>query len=79
MGMLRRSATASVTLQVTGMTCGNCQTHVTHALTSLKGVTKAKVQLQGGKAEVAYDPSQTDLKAMIAAVEDAGYKAVQLG
>jgi copper chaperone len=63
----------SLTLNITGMSCGNCVAHVTKALTSVPGLTVRKVEI--GRAEVELDRSQGDLNRVIAAVNDAGYEA----
>ena len=63
----------SLTLNITGMSCGNCVAHVTKALTSVPGLTVRKVEI--GRAEVELDRSQGDLNRVIAAVHDAGYEA----
>lgn len=64
-----------VHLEVSGMTCGNCQRHVEEALRGLPGVTAATVDLAGHRAAVTYDPRKTDVGAMVAAVGKAGYEA----
>ena len=67
------SVMTSLTLNITGMSCGNCVAHVTKALTSVPGLTVRKVEI--GRAKVELDPSQGDLNRVIAAVNDAGYEA----
>lgn len=59
-------------LNVSGMTCGHCQTAVTKALKSVEGVSNAQVDLATGKATVTGTP---DPQALIAAVIDEGYSA----
>jgi len=59
-------------LNVSGMTCGHCQTAVTKALKSVEGVTGAQVDLASGKATVSGTP---DPQALIAAIIDEGYGA----
>ena len=41
----------SITLHVTGMTCGGCVKSVTRVLEELNGVEKAVVTLDDGKAQ----------------------------
>lgn len=62
-------------LSITGMTCGSCVRHVTEALHGVGGVAEARVDLQGGRATVAYDPASATAERMVAAVEEAGYRA----
>jgi len=72
MGLFGKSKT--IVLGVEGMTCGHCVMRVTKALTELKGVKDAKVELEAKKATVNYDPSKVDEKALIGAVVGAGYQ-----
>lgn len=59
-------------LTVEGMTCGHCQAAVKTALESVTGVTQAAVNLAAGTAEVEGD---ADVRALIRAVEEEGYRA----
>ena len=59
-------------LNVSGMTCGHCQTAVTKALRSVEGVSDAHVDLASGKATVTGTP---DPQALVAAIVDEGYGA----
>ncbi len=60
-------------LHVVGMTCGNCARHVGDALRGVPGVRQATVDLAAGTARVTHAPD-TDLAALRAAIEDAGYE-----
>ncbi len=62
------------TLRVTGMTCNGCVKHVAQALRSIPGVTGVDVSLPDGTAKVAHAES-TQISALLAAVESAGYEA----
>ncbi|WP_407543400.1 heavy metal-associated domain-containing protein (plasmid) [Deinococcus radiomollis] len=62
----------STELNISGMTCGHCQTAVTKALKSVPGVENAQVNLQTGKAVV---EGQVDPQALLAAVTEEGYGA----
>ncbi len=63
----------NITLKVEGMSCpAGCVKAVKDAVTSVKGVSDAKVEL--GKAEVTFDNRQTSRKALVTAIEKAGYK-----
>ena len=59
-------------LNVTGMTCGHCQSAVKNALESVAGVRKAEVDLASGVARVEGD---ADVNKLVAAVEEEGYGA----
>jgi len=60
-----------VTLEVGGMTCGNCAAHVHGGLAAVKGVTTAEVRLDQQRAIVICDRSVPD-SALIGAVSRAG-------
>lgn len=66
---------ASMTLTVTGMTCGHCRAKVEQALQGVNGVYAATVDLPGGSAEVDFDEKSVNADALIAAVTRAGYRA----
>ncbi len=59
-------------LDVSGMTCGHCQSSVTKALKSVSGVTGVQVDLQSGKAVVQGNP---DPQQLVNAVQEEGYGA----
>lgn len=63
----------TTTLQVSGMTCGNCVAHVTKALTSVKGVKSADVQLEG-TATVKHKGIGAETLAK--AIKEAGYEVL---
>jgi Cu+-exporting ATPase len=65
--------TKQVILTVQGMTCASCSAHVEKALKKVPGVTDAVVNLATERATVTFDPAQTKLSDMLAAVQDAGY------
>ena len=66
---------AEQTLDVRGMTCASCVSHVESALTELDGVTSATVNLALGTARVVYIPGVVSTSAMKRAVHDVGYEA----
>ena len=62
-------------LDVQGMTCPSCATHVAHALKSVAGVQDVDVPgWQSGQAAVVADSTVT-AEALAAAVRQAGYSA----
>lgn len=67
--------TAELTLQVKGMTCASCVSHVEGALQELEGVTGAVVHLGLGTARVTYIPGVVTTGAMKQAVQTVGYEA----
>jgi len=63
----------TVTLNVTGMTCGGCVASVTRVLKTTPGVDNAVVRLDSHSATVTFDPAHTSVPALKSAIEDAGY------
>jgi len=64
-----------VVIKVGGMSCQSCVKSVTGVLQALPGVAAVEVSLEAGEARVEFDPAATDVAAMRAAVEDAGFDA----
>ena len=69
------SASQKIEIRVSGMSCGNCQSHVHQALIETPGVQDAVVDLAGGRATVTYDAQRVTPERMAAAVRGAGYEA----
>ena len=65
----------SLTLDVTGMSCGGCAITVQDALESVEGVVSVSVDHTSGTATVHYKDNMPSVDSLIAAVEKAGYKA----
>ena len=63
---------------ITGMTCAACSARVEKVTAKVSGVSKAEVNLLAGKMVVEADNADV-AKAIIAAVENAGYGARQCG
>ncbi|MEN8376585.1 MAG: heavy-metal-associated domain-containing protein [Gemmatimonadota bacterium] len=63
-------------LRIEGMSCGHCAHAVTQALESVPGVQQARVDLEGGSAEVEHEGA--DRAALVGAVMDEGYSAEEL-
>ena len=61
-------------LQVTGMTCVACAARIEKVLNRMDGVSAA-VNFATEKARVDFNPQNTDVPALIAAVQRAGYNA----
>lgn len=60
----------SVVLEVQGMSCAHCVAAITSAVSKLPGVTSVDVALAAGTVSV---DGTTDVDAVAAAIEDAGY------
>ncbi len=66
----------TVTLQVENMTCNLCTTTVRMALENIPGVVEARVMAGDngeGLAKVVFDPSKTNVEALVQATTEAGY------
>jgi copper chaperone CopZ len=56
------------------MTCNNCVRHVDKALRAVPGVTTVEVSLPDQSAKIVHGDT-TEVPALLAAVESAGYEA----
>jgi mercuric transport protein len=65
----------TVTLQVSGMSCGGCSASVQRALQQHPGVSAAAVDLARKSATVEFDAASTSAEALVQAVRSAGYGA----
>jgi Cu+-exporting ATPase len=68
-------AIETVSFPIEGMTCASCVNRITRFLNKVDGVEEANVNLASETATVRYDARATDLPALSAAVEAAGYTA----
>ena len=67
------ATTARIALPVEGMTCTSCLGRVEAALNALP-IQSASVNLALNRADIRFDPAQTNAKQLRTAVEDAGYE-----
>ena len=67
------STAVDVSFPVSGMTCATCVNRVEKAIGKVPGVERVAVNLATERASVSYDPGQTTLADLAAAVERAGY------
>ena len=73
--MERTEAAGKISLDITGMHCASCVTHIEEALQAVPGVRAAAVNLATEKAVVEVQPALVQPEALIRAVEEAGYGA----
>ena len=66
---------SSTTFSVPGMTCGHCKQAVTTELIKIAGVTTVDVDLDTKQVVVASE-SPLEWKAIVDAVDEAGFEAV---
>lgn len=64
----------TVTLGISGMTCGGCVRSVGNVLKALDGVAKAEVSLEKRSAVVDYDPGKVKIEQLKRSVEEAGFE-----
>lgn len=64
--------------QVTGMTCGHCEMSVREEVGKIGPVGKIDVSAATGRLVLTTDAAAVDDAAVIAAVDEAGYKAVRI-
>ncbi len=64
----------TVTLGISGMTCGGCVRSVSKVLNGLDGVVKSDVSLENRRAVVDYDPDKLGIDQLKRAIEEAGYE-----
>jgi Cu+-exporting ATPase len=65
----------TVTLDVEGMSCAACQSHIEKALRHTEGVSDASVNLMTRTARIVYQPDVTRIDSLVEAVREAGYDA----
>jgi Cu+-exporting ATPase len=70
--------TASVEIPIQGIQCASCVQSIEKTLLRTKGITKAAVNLATSKARVEYLPSEIDLAEIKRAIEDSGYKVLDI-
>jgi copper chaperone len=63
-----------LTLKVTGMTCGGCESAIRRVLSMVEGVASASASHQAGEVKVVFDTSKTNRAAIERAIETAGYE-----
>ena len=63
--------------QVTGMTCGHCESAVRREVTKVAGVERVEVTASNGRLVVT-SSADVDEVEIIAAVDEAGYDAVRV-
>ncbi|WP_333876206.1 heavy-metal-associated domain-containing protein [Methylobacter sp.] len=65
--------TESVSLTVTGMKCGGCETNVTGKLQAIDGVLSVKASSKDNEVNVEFDAEKTSLDVITDAITEAGF------
>lgn len=68
----------TTTLKLRGMSCAACANSIESAIASVSGVSSSHVNFGIAQASITYNPAQTDIAAIQAAVVAAGYSAEPL-
>jgi copper chaperone len=69
--------TTSISLTVTGMKCGGCESSVNEALGKLNGVLAVKPMHKENKVEVEYDSSMISQDEIVQTITEAGFTVVE--
>jgi copper chaperone len=69
---------AKAVLKVSGMTCQHCVRSVQTALEGHEGVSRAEVDLQGGRAAIEYDDAVVTPRELAGVVAEEGYEAEEV-
>ena len=67
-----------VDLPVTGMTCAACARRIERKLTKTPGVNAANVNFATQRATIEYDPARTGVRQFASAVEEIGYRVIDV-
>ncbi len=65
--------TESVSLTVTGMKCGGCETNVSTKLQAIDGVLSVHASSKDNEVKVEFDADKTSLGVITDAITDAGF------
>jgi copper chaperone len=63
----------SVSLEVTGMKCGGCETTVKKKLNAIDGVVSVEAMNKENKVDVEFDSDKTGVEAISVAITEAGF------
>jgi copper chaperone len=63
----------SISLDVTGMKCGGCESNVTTKLKTIDGVMSVNAMSKEKKVEVEFDTEKTNIEEISQAITDAGF------
>ena len=66
-----------ITLSAPDISCAHCVATVQKTVSALPGVESVKASEQTKLVNISFDPAQLDLSRISAALNDAGYPAVQ--
>jgi len=70
---LEREMSESVSLDVTGMKCGGCESNVKKKLDEIDGVISVEAMNKENKVDVEFDADKTNVDVISKAITDAGF------
>jgi copper chaperone len=73
------TAVETVTLRVSGMHCASCALLIDDVLDDLPGVHDTRTSVKDGRSIVQLDTTRSTPAEVIAAIDELGYQAEQLG
>ncbi len=68
----------TIHLDIEGMTCEACDSHVTHAAQEVEGVIEAKADYHTGTAEVKFDKSKASEEEIVESINKTSYKVINV-
>ncbi|GAB6189597.1 heavy metal translocating P-type ATPase [Marinitoga arctica] len=68
----------TVTIPIEGMTCSSCANAITKEINKIEGIVSVNVNFATEKAIVSYNPTVTRLSKIKKAIENAGYKPLEV-
>lgn len=74
--VIDKSNIQTVELNIKGMTCEACETHVNHEVNKLPGIIRSVASYEKKNALIQFDPSKTTVSQIIDAVHITGYKVI---
>ncbi len=74
--IVNQSDIETLDLDIEGMTCSSCESHIVHAANEVEGVIYAKANYKTGTAEIEFDKSKTTKEKIVKSVNATGYTVV---
>ncbi len=72
------TSVSKIIIPIGGMTCASCASSVEKAVRKLDGIDSVKVNIATEKANISYDQSIVQLSKIKEAIEEAGYKVLEI-
>ena len=66
----------SISLNVTGMKCGGCETNAINKLEAVEGIIRVIASHKDNKIEIEFELENTNEEAIIGVITEAGYNVV---